>query len=222
VQQHLRNCFERWGLPKAIRVDNGDPWATRSDVPSALALWLVGLGVKVVLNRPYRSTDNGIVERGHGVLSKWVEAHQAHDDRALQKQLDWAVTMQRERYPACGGKTRLQAYPDLIQSNRPYRQSDEPHLWQFERVQAFLADFVWTRRVDKVGRVSIFSSAYSVGRAYVGQEVHIHLDSNTHQWVIETEQGQCLKRYACQEITPERIYAFDLSKRANKAAHHAG
>ena len=77
MRGHLRKCFEQWGLPKAIRVDNGDPWATRSDIPSALALWLIGLNVKVILNRPSQSTDNGIVERDHGVLAGWVEAHKA-------------------------------------------------------------------------------------------------------------------------------------------------
>lgn len=219
MQQHLRCCFEQWGLPQAIRVDNGDPWATRSDVPSALALWLVGLGVKVLLNRPCHSTDNGIVERCHGVLSGWVEAHKAADEHALQKQLDWALLMQRERYPACNNKSRLEAYPQLLHNSRLYRQCDEEVLWHFERVQDFLADFVWTRRVDKVGRVSIFSSAYSVGRSYAGRQVNLHLDWHTHEWVIESEQGQCLKRCVCQEITPERIYAFDMRKRANKAAH---
>jgi transposase InsO family protein len=109
VREHLRACFEQWGLPKAIRVDNGDPWATQSDIPSALALWLVGLGVKVLLNRPRVSTDNGIVERGHGVLAHWVEAHKAQHQQDFQAQLDWATTMQRERYPALERQNRLQA-----------------------------------------------------------------------------------------------------------------
>lgn len=119
VSEFLRDCFERWGLPKAIRVDNGSPWATQSDVPSALALWLVGLGVKVLVNRPRRCTDNAIVERGHGVLSKWVEPQRVDNGQALQAQLDWAIEIQRERYPAFKGKTRLAVFPDLLQTIRP-------------------------------------------------------------------------------------------------------
>lgn len=219
VRTHLRKCFEKWGLPKAIRVDNGDPWATRSDIPSALALWLVGLGVKVLLNRPRVSTDNGIVERDHGVLARWVEPDQAAHRRAFQKQLDWAMYMQRERYPALDGQARLQAYPDLLHNPRPYRHSQEAHLWNMHRVYDFLANFIWTRRVDKVGQVSLFSHAYSVGRAYARQDVNIHFDPSTQEWLIEDEQGQLLKRHHSQEITPERIMNFSLAKRANSVSH---
>ena len=221
MRAHLRACFEQWGLPKAIRVDNGDPWATRSDVPSALALWLIGLGIKVLYNRPYQSTDNAIVERGHGVIAKWVEAHHAHDVQTLQTQLDWAIQMQREHYPSIKGQARIEAYPRLRHNPRPYSRHEENTLWQFERVQSFLADKVWTRRVDKVGRISLFSSTYSVGRAYTGQELQVHLDPQTHQWLIETEQGQLLRRFDCLEITPDRIDSFSLTKRANSVSHDA-
>lgn len=121
VQTQLRVWFARWGLPQALRVDNGDPWATQSDIPSALALWLVGLGVKVLLNRPRVSTDNGIVERGHGVLAHWVEAAQARHLSDLQARLDAAIAMQRDRYPACQGHSRHHTYPDLDRNPRLYR-----------------------------------------------------------------------------------------------------
>lgn len=176
----------------------------------------------MLLNRPYRSTDNGIVERGHGVLSNWVEADKAQNDDELQQRVDWAVKMQRERYPVYQRQTRLQVYPALSQTERPFCRADEAALWQFERVQQFLSEFIWTRRVDKVGRISLFSATYSVGRAYHGHDVHVQLDPTTHEWVIESEQGQSLKRYPCHVVTPERIYDFDLSKRANKVAQHAG
>jgi hypothetical protein len=200
-------------------VDNGDPWATRSNIPSALALWLVGLGVKLLLNRPRVSTDNGIVERGHGVLACWVEAHHARHPQDLQKQLNWAIHMQRERYPAIDGQSRLHAHPDLQRNPRHYRQADEAALWQMQRVDEFIAQRVWTRRVDKVGRVSLFSTAYSVGRPYAGHEVNIHFDIPTREWVIQNEQGHILKRYPSQEITPERILSLRLAKRANPVSH---
>ena len=69
--------------------------------------------------------------------------------------------------------------------------------------------------MDKVGRVSLFSTAYSVGRAYAGQAVLIHLAVPHCEWIIETAQGQLLKRYPSQEITPERILNLNLAKRAN-------
>ena len=160
VQQQLRNWFEQWGLPKALRVDNGSPWATQSDIPAALALWLMGLGVKVLLNRPRHCTDNGIVERDHGVLAAWVEAHKAVHLQQLQHQLDWAIAMQRERYPALARQTRLQVYPDLLHNPRGYRREQEAQLWQIQRVYDWISSKVWTRQVDKVGRVSESVKSY--------------------------------------------------------------
>jgi hypothetical protein len=209
-------------MPKAIRVDNGDPWATRSDLPSALALWLIGLGVKVILNRPHHSTDNGIVERDHGVLAGWVEPQRASNRAEFQMQLQAAMQMQRERYPALQGLSRLQACPDLLHNPRPYRPELEGQLWSWERVVIWLSQRVWRRRVDKVGRISWFSAAYSVGRAYAGQDVLLHFDPAQQDWVIESEAGKGLKRYPNLDITPERIFAFALSKRANKVSHHVG
>ena len=209
-------------MPKAIRVDNGDPWATRSDLPSALALWLIGLDVQVILNRPHHPTDNGIVERHQGVLAGWVEPHRASDRADFQQQLAAAIHMQQERYPAIHGLSRLQAFPDLLHNPRAYRPELEDQLWSWERVALWLSQRVWRRRVDKVGRISWFSSAYSVGRAHAGQDVLIRFDPAQHHWIIETEAGKCLKRYPNLEITPERILAFAISKRANKVSHHAG
>ena len=222
MQHQLRTCFEHWGLPKALRVDNGSPWATQSDIPSALALWLVGLGVKVIVNRPGQSTDNGIVERDHGVLAGWVEPHQAHSLPDFQKQLDWAQQMQREGYPAIKGTTRLETYPGLRTNARRYARAQEQGFWQMQRVLDYLATRLWIRRVDQVGRISLFSTAYSVGRAYKRQSVTIHLDARTRHWVIESEQGQLLKCYPCLEIVPERIHTFTLAKRSNSMSHTTG
>lgn len=215
ARDQLRLWFEQWGLPLAIRVDNGVPWATQSDIPSALALWLVGLGIEVMVNRPRHSTDNGIVERDHGVLARWVEPHHAADLTQFQRQLDWAITLQREQYPALNGQSRLATYPDLQRNRRTYLSAHEPQRWCFARVEAWLATAVWSRKVDKVGRISLFSTAYSVGRTYHGQTVTIHFDPSTHEWVIQDTQGQALRRYTCREITPQRILNLALAKRAN-------
>lgn len=178
----------------------------------------MGLGVKVLLNRPRCCTDNGIVERGHGVLAQWVEAHKVAHWQCLQQALDGAILMQRERYPALEKQTRLQAFPDLRHNPRHFQASHEATLWQWHAVTEWLATRIWSRRVDKVGRISFFSAPYSVGRAYSGHDVLLRLDVQQHHWVIESQQGHTLKRYPCLEISQERIYAFALSKRANSSS----
>jgi hypothetical protein len=62
VQAQLRQAFERWGLPGGLCVDNGKPWGSWSDLPTALALWLLGLGIALHWNPPRRPWKNGVVE----------------------------------------------------------------------------------------------------------------------------------------------------------------
>ena len=44
VQQSLRRIFTHWGLPRFLRVDNGQPWGSRSDLPSQLDVVVTGAG----------------------------------------------------------------------------------------------------------------------------------------------------------------------------------
>src|SRR6266852_5962403 len=66
VQAVLRHAFQRWGRPQRFRVDNGTPWGSVGDLPTDLALWLLGLDVGISPNPPRRPQDNGVVERSQG------------------------------------------------------------------------------------------------------------------------------------------------------------
>src|SRR5438067_1877559 len=57
VQGVLREVFGTWGLPGRLRVDNGAPWGGWNDLPTDLALWLIGLGVDLTWNPPARPQD---------------------------------------------------------------------------------------------------------------------------------------------------------------------
>src|SRR3954468_9301443 len=72
LQQTMKQLFEQWGLPSYIRVDNGKPFGDpqRCSVPE-LALWLIGLGIEVVWNRPRTPKDNAKVERMQATTSRW-------------------------------------------------------------------------------------------------------------------------------------------------------
>src|SRR3954468_7857520 len=72
VQQMMEQSFEQWGLPTHIRVDNGKPFGDpqRCSIPE-LALWLTGLGIEVIWNRPRTPKDNAKVERMQATTSRW-------------------------------------------------------------------------------------------------------------------------------------------------------
>jgi hypothetical protein len=215
VQAVLRTWFARWGLPGALRLDNGQPWGSGHDLPPALALWLLGLGIALVWNRPRHKQGNAVIENGHGVCQRWVEAHTCPDPATLQARLDWATTTQRERYPSCHGRSRLAAYPALAASERPYDPAQEAQCWDEHRVWQWLGGHVWTRRVDKVGHLSLANRALAVGRPWAHQEVTVQLvghDDAPH-WQIRDGQGHILRQHPAPELRSERIRALDVSRR---------
>jgi hypothetical protein len=220
VQQALRRVFARWGLPTRLRVDNGFPWGSAGDLPPDLALWLLGLGVQVVWNRPRRCQENGIVERDHGVLKAWAEPARCPTAVVLADRLTWAATMQREHYPRRGGASRGALHPALANGGQPYDPGHEDVQWHPERVWAVLATVVVVRRVDKVGRVSLYNHAYGAGRRAAHTAVQVRLDPADPQgptWVICAEDGTELRRHPAPELSRERIVALEVTHRKPSA-----
>lgn len=213
VKECLQQAFETWGLPQAIRVDNGVPWGTNSPVPSALALWLAGLGVEMIYGRPAQSTDNAIVERCHRVLGDWAEPEKQSNITQLQANLDWAVRTQRERYRSSKHLTRAQAYPDLYTNRLTYRRSTDAQRWQQSLMLQYLSRYTFERRVGKYGQLSLFSNTYSLGRSHARQTVTIELDPLTAEWLFLDEQGFEIRRQKSKEADYERISLLQLGKR---------
>ena len=76
VQAHLRACFQRYGLPRAILTDNGPPWGTSGGRGGGggggitrLEAWLLRLGVALWHGAPYHPQTQGKVERLHRTIA---------------------------------------------------------------------------------------------------------------------------------------------------------
>lgn len=222
MQAVLRTWFARWGLPDAVRVDNGRPWSAGRELPSALALWLLGLGVAVVWNRPRHSTDNAVIERAHGVCQRWVEPATCPDLATLQARLERFTTLQREAYPGPAGPSRLAAFPVLAHGGRPYDPTAEGAQWDEARVWAALAPRVWPRRVDTVGRISVYNRALGVGRAWAGATVTVQLvrRGRAPVWVIRSAAGDVIREHPAPELRRGRIRRLTVSRR--RPRRHAG
>jgi hypothetical protein len=224
-QAFLRQLFERWGLPERVRLDNGHPWGSSTDLPPALALWLLGLGIGLIYNPPRTPQRNGVVERLHGLVEPWAEPERCQGLEEYQAHLDWTIRVQRELYPAVppatenesgSGKakrSRLAAYPELARTIRPYEPTREGEGWQIDRVRDYLAQGCWRRRVDKVGRISIYRRALGVGRVYRYRDVLVSFDPLTDEWVVQKADGNELARHQASEITAERISRLEVSNR---------
>jgi hypothetical protein len=219
VQQALRAWFGRWGLPEQLRVDNGAPWGSWGDLPPELALWVIGLGVAMVWNRPRHSQDNAVIERAHGVCQRWVEPTACADSAELQARLHWATTLQRERYPAVTGQSRLAAFPALAQGGAPYDRRHEAAQGDVRRVWRFLATQQWRRRVDKVGRISLYNRAVPVGRAWAGTTVVVQFvaRAGAPTWVIRADDGTRIAMPPAPELRRSRIRRLTVVHRRRRS-----
>jgi hypothetical protein len=207
----LRDLFADWGLPDGLRLDNGAPWGSPSDLPTDLARWVIGLGVAVHHNRARHCQANGHVERGHGVLGNWAEPATGADADALQGALTAACRLQREVSPAVRGRSRATVFPTLMCGGRPFDPAREGEVFDERRVWRFLAGHRWTRRVDKVGRISVGNRSLPVGRPWQGQEVGLQFDAEDVAWVVRDDEGKELARHPAPELSRARILALDVS-----------
>jgi len=197
-----------------MRFDNGVPWGTTTKVPSALALWLVGLDIQPVWGRPRQSTDNAVVERSHGTLNGWVEPEHSPHFEALQNKLQHFVWIQRERYPACEGKTRLEAYPNLLTNDRHYDPQQEAQIWSLQAVYDYLATFRFHRKVEVNGRITLLNREYSLGRSFRRQTLAVQMDAHTHQWIVYDEYGTQFQRFPPKDLTYDVIISMTLGYRS--------
>jgi hypothetical protein len=213
VQQRLRRAFQRWGLPRRLRVDNGQPWGSWSDLPPALALWRIGLGIGVISNDRCCPQQNGVVERSQGTAKRWAEPHACRNPAELQARLDADDRRQRQRYPVARGRSRWELFPERVHSGRAYREEDEAGAWRLERVRDHLAGIAGPRRVDSQGKVSIDNRDLDVGVRYAGRGVWVQFDPGRGAWLINDDAGQELRTQPAPEIGAELIRGLRLAGR---------
>jgi hypothetical protein len=220
VQAALRAIFAEGGVPDRLRVDNGAPRGSWNDLPPDLALWLIGLGVGRIWNRPRHCQANGHVERAHGVLQQWSEPERCPDAATLQQRLDALSERQREQLIGRHGQRRSDAYPTLGAGGRSYDPAREAADWERQRVWRFLAARHWRRRGDKVGRISLSNRARPVGRRYAGQEVAIGFDPRQGVWIVRDDAGQVLGQPPAPELRQASILALEVTRQRIRTPPH--
>jgi hypothetical protein len=210
VQAVLRLLFAAWGRPDGLRLDNGHPWGGWNDLPTALALWLAGLGVTLTFNPPRPPRFNGVVEKSHDTAQAWAEPPRCATAAQLQGRLDEVDRVQRQEYPGPGGLTRVQLWPGLGQPRRAYTPAWEQAHWSLALAEQHLATHVAVRKVDAGGRVWLYARRVQVGRRHAGRRAHVRYDAEEHDWVVTDEQGTYWVRVPAPEISREQIAGLQL------------
>lgn len=89
VRSILEAAFREYGLPHAIRSDNGAPFATRAVAGlSRLSVYLIKLGIVVERIQPGHPEQNGRLERLHRTLKAETASPPAATRRAQQRAFD--------------------------------------------------------------------------------------------------------------------------------------
>jgi hypothetical protein len=219
VRSSLRDLFAQWGLPGAVRVDNGFPWGSTGDFPTELALWLIGLGIEIIWNPPRQPQKNGVVERSQGTAKRWAEPQQCASPGELQQRLDAMDRLQREAYPRSQGDSRWTLFPGLRHSGRAYRPSREHDHWHWPTVAAHLAGYVVPRRIDHGGLVSLYNRPHYIGTKWQDTTVYVSFDPQSIEWVFRDQYGTQLRTKPAPELCAERIQALQVIRRPGGKPH---
>jgi transposase InsO family protein len=124
----FERLFKERGLPKAIRSDNGVPFASRSALfgLSKLSVWWLRLGIAIERIKPGKPQQNGRHERMHLTLKR--EATRPPGMNSLQQQArfdDFLQEYNGERpHEALSMRTPLDAYRP---ASRKYKGLEELH-----------------------------------------------------------------------------------------------
>jgi transposase InsO family protein len=216
VQNCLRDWFAKWGQPAALRVDNGTPWGSKGDLPTDLALWLIGLGIEMIWNPPRQPQKNGVIERSQGTGKRWAEPSTCRTPEELQIRLNELDAIHREEYPVHEGKSRSQLFPDLRHSGRDYVHAQESERWDWDRVGEHLKNYVIAYKVDSSGQVSIYKRNHYVGKAYSGLTVYNSFDPLAREWVFRDARGNQLRTRPAPELEAASIRSLQVIHRNGK------
>ena len=212
VRQHLVSSFERWGLPEAVKVDNGWPFGDpqRKAIP-VLALWLIGHDIAVVWNRPRQPTDNAKVERMQQTTTHWAEVARCASVAILRERLADVARLQRGQYKVSrlGFRSRATVYPGLYTCARGYLAE----AFDIERVYRYLSACRLVRIVASNGQVSLYGHGYAIGTQYRGQMIGVSFDAAELAWIFYDRAGQELRRHRARQFEAADVLALSVSQR---------
>jgi len=126
VMWEFRKAFIRYGLPEAMRVDNGSPFGSRGICGlTKLSAWWLQLGIRVEFIEPGHPEQNGVHERMHRTLKDETARPPSSTPKAQQGRFDrWRREFNHERpHEALGMQRPAQSYQ---RSSRRYTKQPAP------------------------------------------------------------------------------------------------
>ena len=160
----FERTFKEFGLPQAIRTDNGVPFASAQALYglSKLSVWWLRLGIALERSKPGHPQDNGRHERMHLTLKR--EATKPAADNVLQQQARFDAFMQEYNRDRPHQGLAMKVPADLYaRSSRVYRGLDEL-TYPFH-------DATFT--VTQCGRICFKGQKVNLSQVFAGQNVGV-------------------------------------------------
>jgi len=176
VRQHLISAFRRFGLPRRMNMDNGNPWGNHTGARyTKLTVWLIRLGVGVSHSRPRHPQTNGKDERFHRTLKAEVLSNRTFTSlRQVQKAFDqWREVYNHVRpHEALGLEVPASRY---VASGRTYPEV-------LPVVEYDTSDLVKVVRAS--GSVASWGKDFYIGEAFAGERVALRTTPVDGEWDV--------------------------------------
>jgi putative transposase len=199
----FEQTFKEFGLPKAIRTDNGGPFASANALfgLSKLSVWWLRLGIQIQRIKPGNPQQNGRHERMHLTLKKEATKPASFNFLQQQERFDQFIRVYNNERPhqALGG-----AYPGDVYtpSARVYEPPPQPDYPFHDR----------SVRVTRCGRICFDKRKINLSTAFAGHTVGIR-EVADQIWIVsfmhydlgffDKETGRV--EPALNPFTPEKV-----------------
>lgn len=174
----FERVFRDFGLPQAIRTDNGVPFASPNSLfgLSRLSVWWLRLGIRIERIRPGNPQQNGRHERMHLTLKKEATKPAAKNLLQQQERFDrFLAEFNHERpHQALDMQYPAEIY---VSSPRPYKGLGDLEYPFHDR----------TITVTRCGRICIGSRKINLSTVFAGQNVGIKQVAD-HVWLVSFMQ----------------------------------
>ena len=162
VRKTLIRLFREYGLPKAIKSDNGSPFATRSLAGlSRLSVWWIKLGIIPERIKPGAPQENGRHERMHLTMKQEVATPPKETIILQQRALDAFQNEFNHDRPHEG-----------IESQRPawiYTQSPRAYTEQLKQIE--YDSNVTTRKIRTNGTMKWDGKEIFISETLIGERI---------------------------------------------------
>ncbi|KTC97562.1 DDE-type integrase/transposase/recombinase [Legionella erythra] len=175
VKKTLTYLFVEYGLPLAIRSDNGVPFASHAVAGlSELSVWLIKLGVVPERIRKGHPEENGRHERMHLTLKKETASPPQYNQ-----------VQQQQRFNAFRTEFNEQRPHEALNFNRPawlYTHSTREFPSKIPDVQ-YGNDFDITRKIRTNGTMKWRGKELFVSETLIGETIGMKVHSET-EWLL--------------------------------------